>query len=274
MRGTESRPFTILTQNIWGGVPGWPRRKALLARAIARHAPHVIGLQEVHAPPFGPSLSPGTASAAEGSQAHELAASLGGYHAYFAPARRALSGASEGVALLCKGSMREHAVHALTLDPHDRFDRRNQRVVLCATVDVGPCSVDVFVTHLSLSPRARARTVAELLAFAERERRRSGSAAAVLLGDFNAHSGEECIAEIERASADCRPWRDAWKAARGPEPRGGTWPAFLPFRRLDYVFVEPPDRWTVERCQRIRSAGSDHLGVLARLRLLDMAGRT
>jgi endonuclease/exonuclease/phosphatase family metal-dependent hydrolase len=258
MRDPAGASLTVLTQNIWGGVPGWQRRKRLLARQIARHAPDVIGLQEVHAPP--PALG--------GSQAEELATLLGGYHTYFTPARRKLSGASEGVALLCKGTMREHAVHALTLDTADRFDRSNQRVVLCATIDVGPTSVDVFVTHLSLSPRARARTVRELLAFAEQERRRSGSAAAVLLGDFNAHSSEECIAEIERASGHGRPWCDAWKTVRGEGVRGGTWPAILPLRRLDYVFVEPSRRWTVARCNRLPFAGSDHLGVLARLHLL------
>ena len=61
---------------------------------LARHAPDVIGLQEVHAPP------PGSATLINGlpavfGQAHELAAALGGYHAYVVPGRRALSGASE-----------------------------------------------------------------------------------------------------------------------------------------------------------------------------------
>jgi endonuclease/exonuclease/phosphatase family metal-dependent hydrolase len=218
--------LSVLTQNVWGGVPAWSRRRESLARELARCAPEVIGLQEVHAPPLG------AAPSIPASQAHQLAASLGAYHAYYAPGRVKLSGASEGVALLCQGSMREHAVHALTLDPTDRFDRRHPRVVLCATVDVGRYSVDVFVTHLSLSPRARSRTAAELLAFAERERRRSGSDAAVLLGDLNAHSGEECITEIERASRHGRPWCDAWKAAHG-QGAGDTWPALWPLRRLD-----------------------------------------
>lgn len=268
MTAPFSAPFTVVTQNLWGGVPGWPYRLRLLAREIARHAPDVIGLQEVHAPAppvLGSGMGPVCPSAF--GQAHELAAALGAYHAYHAPGRLKLSGASEGVALLCRGAMREHAVHALTLDTADRFDRSSPRVVLCATVDLGPCGVDVFVTHLSLSPRARARTARELLAFADGERRRSGSAAAVLLGDFNAPSGEPCIAEIERASCGLHPWRDAWKAANGPRARGGTWPALLPLRRIDYVFVSPPERWRVERCERLLPAGSDHLGVAAKLRL-------
>lgn len=266
--------FTVLTQNVWGGVPAWERRRAVLAREIARHRPDIIGLQEVHSRPPGdlpsgdaaPPFSGGRAASSgpHPTQAHELAAILGGYHAYFAPGRCAPSGAAEGVALLCKGTVREHAVHTLTLDESDRFDRNQQRVVLCATIEAGDDCFDVFVTHLSLSPRARRRTVRELLAIAEQERRRSGSRAAVLLGDFNAPSRDRIHADLGRESAGIR-WLDVWKATHGAWAPGGTWPAFLPFFRLDYIFVQPPQDWNVERCERLPFAGSDHLGLLARL---------
>jgi endonuclease/exonuclease/phosphatase family metal-dependent hydrolase len=274
--------LSVLTQNVWGGVPGWERRRLLLARALARHRPDVIGLQEVHATPADATRSGAPAhlngsptSGARGatafgrlpSQAHELAAMLGGYTAYFAPARRAASGAAEGVALLCKSTAHEQAVHSLTLDSNDLLDRNNQRVVLCATIEAGSRRVDVFVTHLSLSARARLRTVFELLAFAERERRRSGSEGAVLLGDFNAPSEERAISEIEKAALNGSPWCDAWKAAHGPYARGGTWPAIMPVRRIDYVFFQPREQWSVETCERLSFAGSDHLGVTASLRL-------
>jgi len=266
--------LTVLTQNVWGGVAGWERRRAVIARTIARYRPDVIGLQEVHARPSAGPSPEGTTSGSNGagkpsarpSQAHELAEMLGGYTAYFAPGRRAASGASEGVALLCKRTVHEHAVHALTVDSQDRFDRNHQRVVLCATIEAGSHCIDVFVTHLSLSPRARARTVLEVLAFAEQERRRSGSKGAVLLGDFNAPSGERIISEIECAASG-RPWIDVWRAAHGPAERGGTWPAIWPVWRIDYVFAQPPGLWEVEQCERLPLSGSDHLGVLARLRL-------
>lgn len=250
----KTHPLTVVTQNVWGGVPGWERRRPLLAAAIARHRPDVIGLQEVH-------------GSESDNQAEEVARLLGGYTAHFAPGRRNAAGGHEGVALLCKSTVHERAVRALTLDSADPLDRNNQRVVLCARVEVGSRRVDVLVTHLSLSARARLRTVVEVLDFAEAERRRARSSGAILLGDFNAPSGEEAIVEIESATRRERPWCDAWKAAHGPYARGGTWPAIMPVRRIDYVFFQPPSEWAVESCQRLSFAGSDHLGVAAHLRL-------
>ena len=68
----------VLTQNAWGQAPGWERRKARLVRKIAELRPHVVGLQEVHAP---------SAATGERSQAHEIAEMVGGYDTYFAPGR-------------------------------------------------------------------------------------------------------------------------------------------------------------------------------------------
>jgi endonuclease/exonuclease/phosphatase family metal-dependent hydrolase len=128
--------------------------------------------------------------------------------------------------------------------------------------------VDVLVTHLSLSRRARHRTISELAAFAARERRRSGSLGAVLMGDLNAQPDEATTAALERCgTAYGGPWLDAWKARHGGSARGGTWPAIAPFRRIDYVFVQPPASWEVRGCEIEPVSGSDHRGLLARLRL-------
>jgi endonuclease/exonuclease/phosphatase family metal-dependent hydrolase len=234
----------FMTQNVLGGGALWAWRCAHLARAIATVDPDVVGLQEVHAPRVD----------AIWTQAHELAERAGGYHVDFAPGRIGKAGACEGVALLCKPRIRERAVFALTLDPRDVLDRAGQRVVLCATLELGVV-LDVFVTHLSLSRRARARTIAELARFAERERARSGSDGAVLLGDLNATPAEDAM----RALRDR--WIDAW---RGPGP-GATWPLFAPSRRIDYVLVQPPAGWVIEACRRAPTLGSDHLGVVAHL---------
>jgi endonuclease/exonuclease/phosphatase family metal-dependent hydrolase len=217
----------------------------------------VVGLQEVHAPALGDSTG----------QAGELAALAGGYKAWFAPGRIAASGACEGVALLCREDIEvlDHSVEALTLDRDDPFEGASQRVVLRAAIRRGAAIIDVLVTHLSLSRAARLRTVRELLAFAARERRRSGSAGALLMGDFNALPGEEAIGFLRSDAADAG-WLDAWSHLH-PRAPGGTWPAGFPIRRIDYVFAQPKDRWTVVRCDRLPFAGSDHLGVAAQLRI-------
>jgi endonuclease/exonuclease/phosphatase family metal-dependent hydrolase len=246
-----------MTQNAFGGGPRWDIRRQLLARRIARVAPDVVGLQEIHA----------SDTSGARSQAHELASLVGGYHVDFAPARVAPTGACEGVALLCRDEFRERFVEALTLDPADFFDRAGQRVVLGATIDFAEGPIDVFVTHLSLSRRARERTVRELLAFTARERARSKSLGALLVGDLNALPEEDAIAALARCPASQGgPWRDAWTrdATRG---RGATWPSIVPFRRLDYVFVQPESTWDVRAAELEPVSGSDHRGVVVKARV-------
>lgn len=243
--------LSVLTQNIWGGFPRWRERRELLADRIAALAPEVIGLQEVH----------GTA---EDSQAHELADRINGYTVHFAPGRT-YGDRAEGVALLVRHDVRPHDPLALTLDPSDRFEGRNQRLVLAATLDHAEGPVDLFCTHLSLSRKARTRTAAELLGFVRDLQQRTGSIASVLVGDLNADPREEAVELIESDMTD------AWRAARGRK-LGGTWPAIMPFRRLDYVFVRG-DGARVEHCRRIPYSGSDHLGLLARIKLVQASGR-
>lgn len=242
--------LTVLTQNIWGGFPRWRERCELLADRIAALAPEVVGLQEVH----------GTV---DDSQAHELADRINGYTVHFAAART-YGERAEGLALLVRHDAQPHDPLALTLDPSDRFEGTNQRMVLAATVDHPEGPVDVFVTHLSLSRRARTRTAAELIDFVNDMQQKTGSIAAVLAADLNADPREDAVELIESQ------WTDAWRVTRGRE-LGGTWPAILPFRRLDYVFVRGDAR--VETCRRIPYSGSDHLGLLARIRLVRASGR-
>jgi len=245
---------TLLTQNAWGGAPGWAPRRERLARAIADLSPDVVGLQEIHA----------EASVASGegeSQEHELARLAGDYAASFLPGRVTADGHSEGVALLIKRSVPvlETVACKLSRDEHDLLDGPHQRVALRAAVRVGDSVLDAVVTHLSLSKRARARTLVELGAFASNERERG----AVLMGDFNATPDE---AGFQTLAEDG--WVDAW--AHTSSDRGGTWPSPAPFRRIDYVWVRRGGRdgggWDIRECTRTAVSGSDHVGVLVRLR--------
>ena len=193
----DESSLVVLTQNAWGGAPLWAQRRERLARAIADLGPDVVGLQEIHAPtPSG-----------DGSQAHELAELAGGYDAWFAPGRVTASGHAEGVALLVKRSSLvalDRSVLALSLDAADPLEGPHQRVVLRAAVRRGDTVVDVLCTHLSLSRRARERTLGELGAFAARERERSGSEGAVLVGDFNAPPQEPALRHPGRRRLDRR----------------------------------------------------------------------
>jgi endonuclease/exonuclease/phosphatase family metal-dependent hydrolase len=187
-RPASEAELSVLTQNAWGGVPLWDHRCETLAKTIRGLRPAVIGLQEIHA-----------GSAEEGrSQASEIAHLAAGYRAWFAPGRVTATGACEGVALLCREDIEviERSIEALTLDRTDPFEGEHQRIVLRAAIRWDGAVIDVLVTHLSLSRRARTRTVRELLSFAERERERSGSVGAVLMGDFNAPPSEEAIARV------------------------------------------------------------------------------
>lgn len=234
--------LTVLTQNVWGGFPRWRERSRLLRERIAALQPEVVGLQEVH-------------KENGHTQADEIAPE--GYRVFFAAGRK-YGEASEGIALLVHCDAQAHEPCALTLDPSDRFEGQNQRMVLAVTIERPEGPIDVFVTHLSLSRRARTRTAAELVAFVERVHNDSHSVASVLCGDLNADPREPAVELLEQQ------WTDAWRAARGGA-RGGTWPAMLPFRRLDYVFTR--GAIAVAGCKRVPYSGSDHLGVLARLQV-------
>jgi len=243
------RPLSVLTQNLLGNGPAWRLRRGLIASRIAAVAPDIAALQEVMAP-----------SAGGMSQAHEIAQLLEernlSYNVDFAPGRVWPSGRCEGIALLCRDGIRERSVESLSLDPRDRWDGRSQRVVLCAMLDLAVGPVDVFATHLSLSRAARARTMQEVLTFARRERARSKSRAAILLGDLNARSDEDAIKLLGTE------WTDLSRLAGRGEV--ATWPSFFPVRRLDYIFVQPADAFRVIRYDR-HVSGSDHLGVSAML---------
>ena len=235
--------MVILTQNIWGGAPFWSSRRRALARRIAALRPDLVGLQEVQAPgPHGGH-----------SQAHELCLRLEGYTAEFQPARLSPTGPCEGVALLSRHPIHARSAIALSQDRADRLDRISPRVVLHARVEGPGGPLDVLVTHLSLSRRARARTARELLGLPVGDD-------VVLLGDLNATPGDPALAALEDGG-----WLDAWKSSRRPNARGGTWPSLAPCRRIDYIFIRRAGRWRVLGCEREPLAGSDHRGVSARL---------
>jgi endonuclease/exonuclease/phosphatase family metal-dependent hydrolase len=208
-------------------------------------------MQEVHA----------ARGAERASQANALAERAGGYRAFYWPGHEDRAGATEGNALLVREDVEvvSTAVRALSLDEHDPLDRVTRRIVARAALRHEGGVVDVIVTHLPISRRARARVVHEVLAFAADERRASGSQAAVLVGDLNAKPSEAPIVQISAT------WIDAWESTH-PGARGATWPSLSPLTRIDYAFVQLGDGWSIGWCERAPFCGSDHRGVMVGLR--------
>lgn len=250
MDASPPNTLTVLTQNAWGGAPLWSRRRERLARAIADLEPDVVGLQEIHAP----------VTTGEESQAHEIAQILGGYTVIFAPGRITPRGACEGVALLVREGIEiaDHSRWKLTVDREDALDAPHQRVVLRAAIHRS-VPVEVLVTHLSLSKRSRERNLRELAVFAAEERIGSRAQGGVLMGDFNATPEEPALAELEGPNG----WVDVWDR-KNPDGSGATWPAAVPFRRIDYIWAQLGAGWQITDCNRMPIAGSDHVGLWAR----------
>jgi endonuclease/exonuclease/phosphatase (EEP) superfamily protein YafD len=80
----------------------------------------------------------------------------------------------------------------------------------------------------------------------------------VVLGDFNADRDHEAFRAVLDAG-----YRDAHDAVGRGLAR--TWPATLPLLHLDHVLVD--DGLRVERVREVEVPGSDHLGVVADLRV-------
>src|SRR5262249_23602586 len=127
----------------------------------------------------------------------------------FAPGRTGRRGEAEGVAILSRHPIVATERIALSSDRRDPWDRFGPRVALWAVVDLPRGPLALVVTHLSISRRARTRTVPELLHFLGRLPARCS----ILIGDLTADPGEPSL-EALRSSG----WRDAWS---GPGARPG-----------------------------------------------------
>ena len=97
--------------------------------------------------------------------------------------------------------------------------------LLEATVDVRGTSVRIFNTHLDYraDPRVRRQQVVEMLAYIA-----GASVPTILLGDMNAEPQAPELAPLRAVL------HDGWVATAEP---GLTYPADVPRKRIDYVFV-------------------------------------
>jgi endonuclease/exonuclease/phosphatase family metal-dependent hydrolase len=167
---------------------------------------------------------------------------------------RVRAGAQFGNAIFTRLPMRARRSDVLPRHPVVRLQTRG---AVWATLRVGDSDFQLINTHLSLLRGERLRQAAALcdewLAHPD-----CRTAPSVVCGDFNATPACPTYRKLADGLAD----------AAGHNPHA-TWPSFLPFRRLDHVFVTP--RVTVARVDVPRTdltrVASDHLPLVVDLEI-------
>jgi len=262
----------VLTLNLWGEQAPLERRMEMVVRGLSELTPDVVALQEVRE-------IPGRLD----NQAQTLAARAG-YQAFvFAPAT-GWGGGQEGVALLSRFAIGEHARHVLPASTPDET-----RVLLMARVHTPQGPVHCYATHLNYRLTHGLQREQQVVAIDELVRAQAGAGPQIVMGDFNATPDHD---EIRYLRGLCTLagrrtfYQDAWAVCHPGEP-GFTWAQRNPYteglaflgrdRRIDYVWVTAPARdgrgsvvdarIVLAEPDRDGTWASDHFGVLAEIQL-------
>lgn len=240
----------VMTYNTHGCL-GWdgrisPRR---VARLVAHYDADVVALQE---------LDVGRGRSRGENQVSTIADELG-LHATFSPITSS-DGGSYGHALLTRWPLVDAAWQLL---PDDGLRRREPRTLLRGAFVWQGRTVRLMSTHLGLGREERRRQVETLLSDEGLAALPAGDPL-ILCGDLNLHPGSPGYRRLVSRL------RDAQGHAPGHVGRM-TFPSILPVRCLDYVFLSAHFRVIAVDVPRdaLTTLASDHLPVIARLRLLD-----
>jgi endonuclease/exonuclease/phosphatase family metal-dependent hydrolase len=191
-------------------------------------------------------------------QARGLAEHLDMHMVFGASLHRARRGSEQpgreyGVALLSR-----HPIVGTRHLPLPRPRGGEPRTLLQAEVLVGGVRLRCLNTHLQhrsgTERRAQARAIEAVVA--------DGGGPTVLVGDLNAGPDTAEVATLTRRLVD------AWR--RRGEGEGYTFTAEKPHTRIDYVLASPTTH--VERIRVLATDASDHLPVVADLRLPGVVG--
>jgi endonuclease/exonuclease/phosphatase family metal-dependent hydrolase len=256
----------VMTLNIWNYNEPWHIRLNLIADLIGLHKPDVIGLQEIR---YDERYDP------EKNQAEQIAERLTDYRFTFEKAQIDSADRWEGLAILSKFDIIDSSYIRLSRDMEDELDKRHQRIVLRAVIDLPVGQFNFFNTHLSLSDKARKRVIIEVVDFLENF---ESNLPKVIVGDFNATLDQEPIKFITGMillKGRKTLFQDSWAKIHGTE--GGFTCCAGDFRkRIDYIFVTP-ERGKVGKiidCKLIanksnedRVCPSDHYGLITTLQL-------
>ena len=251
--------FNIRTSNIDDGVNSWPYRKALVAHAIERSSPDVVGLQEVVR-----------------EQVEYLESALKGYR--WIGVDRGLNG-GEGLSEYTPIFYRTAELSPIEsgnfwLSPTPDVpsaEPRFTRIVTWARFHHRGTGRQFYVFNTHFSPRAGQGHLDAARIIKERVQRLPPGSAVIVLGDFNSSAGEspawrELTGEF---------LRDAWTAAEEQRGPPATMGGFGPPRagdtaRIDWILVGGPFHVHSVETVLFNEAGrypSDHFPVAARVDL-------
>jgi endonuclease/exonuclease/phosphatase family metal-dependent hydrolase len=215
------QPIRVLSYNIHAGKDA-EQRPALerVAAVIDSAGADVVLLQEVDR---------GTRRSGGVDQVAELER-LTGRHAAFAASLDAYDGGQYGIAILSRFPIGDVEKVPLPVEPPQprAGDSHEPRIALHVTLAAPGGPLHVLTTHLDASGAGtyRRQELVEVLAHVRRHV--PPGAPLVFGGDLNADGSGEEAAAISLAL------RDAWaECGRG---EGGTYPASVPTKRIDYVF--------------------------------------
>jgi len=245
-----SKTFSVMTYNVHSciGTDGQisPLR---IAEVIDRCNPDIVALQELDA---------GLSRTEMIDQAHLIAMTLEmSFH--FHSSIQVKEG-GYGNAILSRSPVQLIKAGAIPIEPlHPSFERRG---AVWAEVELAGSKIQVVATHFGLNRgervcQAKAITGPEWLGHPECR------PPTILCGDFNALAGSSVYRLLTRHL------RDVQRGVKGRLPRG-TWPAQLPFMRIDHMFITPNLKVrsvTVPKSPLTRLA-SDHLPLVVTLELI------
>lgn len=244
-----SKTISVMTYNVHSCI-GTDRQLSPLriAEVIDRCNPDIVALQELDA---------GLPRTEMIDQAHLIAMTLEMSFHFHSSIH--LKEGGYGNAILSRGPVQLIKAGAVPTDPlHRSLERRG---AVWAEVELHRHRIQVLATHFGLNrgermAQARAITGPEWLGHPECR------SPAILCGDFNALAGSAVYRQLTRHL------RDVQRGVKGKLPRG-TWPAQLPFMRIDHLFVTHNLKVrsvSVPRTPLTRVA-SDHLPLVVTLEL-------
>lgn len=221
-------PAVVASVNIWN-YNLFESRLELLRRAVA--GADIIGVQEVRGKL---RLRPGR-RARHRFQATSLSALLPDFDYVFQPAQMFVEQAQgphhtvhEGVAVMSRYPIRATHVLRLTLDRADPSDY-HQRIALHAEIESPSGLLHFITTHLSLSERARRRTLKEIADYVG-----GLDGPVVVTGDFNNPIGSDHALDPSFILAEAG-LKDAYGDTESRQ--AFTFPSWDPIKRIDAVYT-------------------------------------
>lgn len=157
-------------------------------------------------------------------------------------------GGEYGLGTLSRGAIIEHR-HAL--HPVGKEDERRGYQLIRSQTDTGK-TYWILNTHLGLIAEDRLAQLQTLLDAVS-----SLAEPVILAGDFNETPTDPAIQKIRDAG-----FLDAAEVAGATD---FTWPADVPQKRIDYIWVRAADRWNVRSARVVNTQASDHRPLVVEL---------